>query len=61
MEGIPKTRKEAIASGSDYYFTNVPCIRGHIAPRFTSNKNCRDCINAAKPRTNDQRLLEGIR
>ena len=46
MEGIPKTRQEAIQRGSDYYFTNVPCIRGHIAPRFTSNKNCRDCINA---------------
>lgn len=45
MEGMPKTRKEAIECGSDYYFTNVPCCRGHIAPRFTSNKNCRDCIN----------------
>ena len=44
MERIPKTRKEAIASGSDYYFTNVPCIHGHISPRFTSNKNCIDCI-----------------
>lgn len=45
MEGIPKTRQEAIQRGSDYYFTNVPCIRGHIAPRFTSNKNCKDCID----------------
>ena len=45
MEKIPKTRKEAIASGSDYYFTDVPCSRGHIAPRYTSNKNCKTCID----------------
>ena len=45
MDGLPKTRREALKSDSDYYFTNVPCIRGHVSPRFASNKNCVDCIN----------------
>jgi 5-methylcytosine-specific restriction endonuclease McrA len=38
----PKTRKEAIASGVKFYFTGVPCVRGHVALRKTKG-SCMDC------------------
>lgn len=31
----PKTRAEAKAAGAKYYFTGLPCVRGHIALRKT--------------------------
>lgn len=39
----PKTRNEAKASGSKYYFTGLPCKSGHVALRKVSGK-CMDCI-----------------
>lgn len=27
------------------YFTGQPCLRGHICERYTSNKNCVDCVS----------------
>ena len=40
---LPKTRKEAVAKGSRQYFTGLPCVNGHVSPRFTGNKNCVEC------------------
>lgn len=28
---------------ADTYFTGKPCKRGHVAPRFTSTRNCVEC------------------
>ena len=28
---------------AEHYFTGKPCKRGHIAPRFTSNRRCMEC------------------
>lgn len=39
----PKTRAEAKLSGSKYYFTGLPCLRGHIALRKTKGV-CVDCM-----------------
>jgi hypothetical protein len=39
----PKTRKEAKATGADYYFTGEPCKHGHIAPRKTKGA-CVECL-----------------
>lgn len=38
----PKTRKEAKAQGSKFYFTGVQCKRGHIALRETKGA-CLEC------------------
>ena len=40
---LPKTRKEAQASGEKYYFTGEPCKHGHIAPRKTKGA-CVECL-----------------
>ena len=40
---LPKTRKEAQATGAKYYFTGEPCKHGHIAPRKTKGA-CAECI-----------------
>jgi 5-methylcytosine-specific restriction endonuclease McrA len=39
----PKTRKEAKETGNKYYFTGLPCTRGHIALRKTKGA-CVECM-----------------
>ena len=40
---LPKTRKEAKATGAKYYFTGEPCKHGHVAPRKTKGA-CVECL-----------------
>lgn len=40
---LPRTRKEAKASGLTHYFTGISCQKGHIAPRRVSNGACMLC------------------
>jgi hypothetical protein len=40
---LPKTRKEAKATGAKFYFTGEPCKHGHVAPRKTKGA-CVECI-----------------
>ena len=42
-EDLPKTRAEAKAIGSKYYYTGEPCKHGHVAPRKTKGA-CLECI-----------------
>ena len=39
----PKTRAEAKKTGNKYYFTGIPCVRGHIALRKTKGA-CVECM-----------------
>ncbi len=41
---LPKSMSEARSVGSRHYFTGRPCPRGHVAPRFTSNQGCCECL-----------------
>jgi hypothetical protein len=41
------TRQDAISQGLTRYFTGKPCKRGHLAERYTGNKTCCECGNAA--------------
>ena len=41
------TRKNALLQGLTRYFTGKPCKHGHIAERYTGNKTCCECGNAA--------------
>lgn len=40
---LPKTAKEARKINSDIFFTNLPCKRGHLAVRLTSDYKCLLC------------------
>lgn len=40
---LPKSRKEARASGSLHFFTGIPCRFGHITFRYTSSYACYLC------------------
>ena len=51
---LPKTRSEAKAQGSAYYFTGDPCKHGHIAPRKTKGA-CVDCLKLEWKRGNETR------
>lgn len=50
----PRTRKDAKATGAKYYFTGLPCDRGHIAPRKTKGC-CVDCMKEDRKKDNDRR------
>lgn len=43
LNSLPKTRKEAVATGSKYYFSGEPCNHGHICERLTKNWTCLEC------------------
>jgi 5-methylcytosine-specific restriction endonuclease McrA len=36
-------RDEAKAKGELFYFTGIPCPKGHLAPRYTSVYKCTEC------------------
>lgn len=40
---LPRTRAEAKASGSKWYFTGKPCKHGHVAKRSTIDGCCVEC------------------
>lgn len=42
-EGLPRTRKEALAIGVKRYFTGKPCPYGHVAERIVSSGACHEC------------------
>lgn len=41
-----KAAQEAQARGDKRYFTGLPCSRGHVAERMTSNGTCVECAYA---------------
>lgn len=41
---LPHSQVEAKAIGATRYFTGKPCPKGHIAPRFTANFGCGECL-----------------
>jgi 5-methylcytosine-specific restriction endonuclease McrA len=50
----PKTRKEAKATGSKYYYTGEPCKHGHIALRKTKG-SCVECLKIEWEKSNQTR------
>lgn len=38
-----EARQTAIAKGEKYYFSGIPCPKGHLSERFTSTCNCKVC------------------
>src|ERR1035437_7765743 len=63
MDGVPKSRAEAVAIGASRYFTGLPCKHGHVAERQTANASCFGCMrvfdharNAANPEKNRARV-----
>jgi hypothetical protein len=54
---LPASKDRAIVAKSDFYFTGIPCRRGHIARRYTSSANCVQCI--AEKRGKNEILTRG--
>lgn len=40
---LPKSRMEAMKLGVTYFFTGVPCARGHITKRYATSGRCAKC------------------
>ena len=43
MATLPRNRRDALATGSDRYFTGKPCSRGHLSPRYVNSYACIEC------------------
>lgn len=43
MEIISRSQAELL--GKKFYFSGVPCLRGHISKRYVSAKTCHTCIS----------------
>ncbi len=54
---LPKSAKEARASGSKYYFTQKPCKHGHVSKRLTKTSHCVVCASL-KYHKRKQKLIE---
>lgn len=54
-------RQDAILQGKKYYFAGVPCMRGHIAPRFTNGGTCLECNYLAAKAKYDGTKLPKVR
>ena len=58
---LPKTAKEAKASGSMHYFTGKPCIHGHVCARYSRTWMCVECSRLSHERwaaENPEKKLE---
>lgn len=53
---LPRTRTEAKRMGAKKYFTGVPCIHGHVAPRYTKGE-CVVCAADEQRRRGKNKLL----
>lgn len=42
-KNLPKTRPEAILSGSKFYFSGDKCVKGHVSARYVSSNSCLVC------------------
>jgi len=49
-DGLPATRKEALAIGVTYYFSGKTCPNGHRARRYTNSHECTQCTQEYRAR-----------
>jgi hypothetical protein len=47
VELLPPDRKTALAMGSTFFYTGMPCKRGHIAKRRADKNSCLECTRVA--------------
>ena len=47
---LPSSGKEAELVGSIYFYTGIPCKRGHLEKRRTKGRSCLECIRLAAER-----------
>lgn len=40
---LKKSGREAATAGEKQFFTNKPCLRGHLSPRWTQTGSCITC------------------
>lgn len=55
----PRSRQEAKDTGAKYYFTGIPCDRGHISPRKTKG-TCIACMKEDYKKDNDRRKQKAL-
>ena len=46
-EDLPKSKSDAEKLGVAYFFTGKPCVRGHVAARYTKGGSCSLCTRLA--------------
>lgn len=58
-DDLPRSRKQALAEESRYYYTGKLCKRGHREARLTSNGTCLGCTKGEfRPDSKTERVLQ---
>lgn len=60
IDGLPRSRKEAIEREAKWYFSGQPCPEGHIDRRKTRNGGCAEC-NRTQDRVRYAKNLDKFR
>jgi hypothetical protein len=60
VELLPPDRKTALAIGSTFFYTGVPCKRGHIAKRRADKNSCLECIRIATYRYKQTDIAKAV-
>lgn len=55
LSKLPRTEEEAIKSGSKYYYSRIPCERGHVAAREIRRNRCVECRRKDGTQSADKR------
>lgn len=56
---LPKGCSDAIRRGSILYFTGLKCKNGHLAPKYTRNRLCTECLKIKNAESIERRKADG--
>lgn len=54
-EAIAAAREQARRDGRRTFLPPVPCVNGHMAPRYTGAGNCTVCVQSRNQRQHEMR------
>jgi hypothetical protein len=56
---LPKGRADALNADSILYFTGLRCRNGHLAPKYTKNRLCVECLKVKQGESHQRRKADG--
>lgn len=61
LTDLPRTKKDAAASGNKFYFTMAMCKNGHTDARYAHNSVCVSCLKDNKKKNSESVKESGIK
>ena len=58
---MPKSKQEAVKRGSSFFYTNIPCKRGHLSVRYTNSSKCKSCVKLLRDKSRSEYVISDTR